>query len=71
VKDMGGRVKTIGVDAARVLNSSGIRNTRNINSDSNFDEQLDPYGPREMFHPIKIISQVKQVVSKLVIMLGN
>ena len=53
VKDLGGRVKTIGVDAARVLNSSGIRNTRNINSDSNFDEQLDPYGPREMFHPMK------------------
>ena len=53
IKDMGGRVKSVGVDAARVLNSAAIRNTRNINSDSNFDEMLDPYGPREMYHPVK------------------
>jgi len=52
IKDMGGRVKAVGVDGARVLNSSGIRNTRNINSDSNFDTALDPYGPEEMYHPI-------------------
>lgn len=52
IKDMGGRVKTVGVDAARVLNSSGIRNTRNINSDSSFDTTLDPYSPEEVYHPI-------------------
>ena len=46
-------VSMVGLDAARVLNSSEIRNTRNIQSDSNFDTTLDPYSIPEMNHTWK------------------
>ena len=52
IKDLP-NVFMVGLDAARVLNSSEIRNTRNIQSDSQFDTTLDPYSIPEMNHTWK------------------
>ena len=47
--------KQVGVGPARVLSNSNIgKNSRSIQSDSNFDTTLDPYSVPEMYHPIKI-----------------
>lgn len=46
-------VKTVGLDAARVLNTNEGTRSRNINTDSKFDMLLDPVGVPEMKHEFK------------------
>ena len=53
-EELNGSVKQVGVDPARVLSNSNMgKNSRSIQSDSNFDTTLDPYSVPEMYHPIK------------------
>lgn len=48
---VGSNARTVGMDAARVLNHPDRRHVRNINTDSMFDQHLDPYGPAEKDYP--------------------
>lgn len=45
-------VKTVGVDAARVLNKGDLKHVRNINTNSMFDMKLDPYNEAEKNFPV-------------------
>ena len=47
------RVKAVSLDGARVINEKELKLVRNINTNSFFDKQLDPYGPMEMEFPAK------------------
>lgn len=48
---VGSNAKTVGMDAARVLNHADRRHVRNINTDSMFDQHLDPYSHAEKDYP--------------------
>lgn len=50
VKEVGREVRVVGVDAALILVDGADILTRNVNSDSRFDKNLDPFGPSEMRH---------------------
>ena len=49
-KDIGRDVRVVGLDGALVLVDGVDIKTRNINTNSYFDQQLDPFGPAEKHH---------------------
>jgi len=49
-KDIGRGVRVVGLDGALVLVDGVDIKTRNINTNSYFDQQLDPFGPAEKHH---------------------
>ena len=50
VKEVGREVRVVGLDAALVLVDGADIKTRNINTNSVFDRNLDVFGPTEMHH---------------------